>query len=290
MKYNPGAGGGTGTTGEIITHQLGVQGAKGAGTLGFILGEKGLGAVIELEFLGDGAKALFKARQQEILARNLTGPTLYLEIEKAKLAAFEYEEGHLNKRIEYQSVPGQGSPDALAAAKAKLPALQLKLKESRAKITAASSGAPSSTPTAAPSAPTTAKSIGAAPPTTTALPAQGQFAARMNPEVEKERTMRDASTKALGAKAKSQVQALIGGVGESQSQSAAVATGAQAAASGVVSAGASQGVQPVDAPNANDAQENVSAGQDILQQVLAVAEAAPGAVDEAMTPTPAAPS
>jgi len=112
----------------------------------------------------------------------------------------------------------------------------------------------------------------------------------MNPEVEKERTVRDASTKALGAKAKSQVQALIGGVGESQSQSAAVVTGAQAAASGVASAGASQGVQSVDAPNASDAQENVSAGQDILQQVLAVAEAAPGAVDEAMSPTPAAPS
>ena len=124
-------------------------------------------------------------------------------------------------------------------------------------------------------------------PASMPLAAQGQFAARTNPEVEKEKAMRAASTQALAAKAKSQVQALVGGLGESRSQGGPLASGAQAAASGIASAGPADGVQPVDAPNALEAQGNVSAAQDILQQVLDVAVAAPSAVDEAVSPTPA---
>lgn len=98
--------------------------------------------------------------------------------------------------------------------------------------------------------------------------------------------MRDESTKALGAKAKSQVQGLISGVSEVSGRSVEVASGAQAAAGGVAAAGPAQ-VQPVDAPNADDAQAGVQSGSDILREILEIAVVAPSAVDEAMTPAPA---
>ncbi len=290
MNYDPGKAGGGGSFGDMIGHQAQVQGAKLPSLVGMIVAEKVVSAIAELEGLGDGAKALFMARQKEVMARNLPQSELFVELEKAKLDALIYAEGHTQKRIEFQSVQGQGNPKDLASAQAKLITVRQQIVTTRARIATASSGAPASTPTAAPSAPTTAKNIDKFDHSTTALPAQGQFAARTNPEVEKERTMRAASTQALGAKARSQVQALVGGLGESQSQGAPLASGAQAAASGVASAGAEQGVQPVDAPNASAAQENVGAAQDILQQVLAVAEAAPSAVDEALVPAPVRPS
>ncbi len=284
MSYNPGQAGATGGIGDQLAHQAQVQGAKLPATLGMVVGEKAVGALAELEGLGAGAKALFLTRQNLIMSQNLQGPQLYIELEKAKLAALEYEEGYLNKRIRTFSSPEQNKPEKVAAARKKLAVVEQQLVGVRAKIAADGRGL--STPMAAPSAPTTARNIDSFDHSTTAIPAQGQFASFINPEVQKEQAIREASTQALAAKAKSQVQGLLGGVRQSQSQSGEMASGAQAAVSGVAAAGPSQGVQPVDAPNASAAQENVSAGQDILQQVLAIAEAAPAAVDEAITPAP----
>ncbi len=295
MNYNPGQAGATGNIGQQLAQQAQVQSAKLPSTLAMVVAEKGLGALAELEGMGDGAKALFAQRQTQIMARNLPQTELAIEIEKAKLAAAEYAEGKAKKDITFYSQPGQNA-DYLAGARKRLIAAQQQQTLSKSRIAAATSGGPSTaTPTASPSTPTTATPIGApaapsasgtpAPaPTPTALPAQGQFAARMNPEVEKEKTIRAASTQALAARAKSQVQALVSGLGQSQSQGAEVASGAQAAESSVGSA--SQGVQPADAPNASAAQSNVAAAQDILQQILVVAEAAPSAIDEAQAPAP----
>ncbi len=286
MNYDPGKAGGSGSFGEQLGHQAQVQSAKGGGTLGLIISEKLVGALAELEELGPGAKALFKARQEQILARKLTGPDLNLEIEKAKQAALEYEVGRLNRSVAELNLPSQNNPSRLAQVQEKLVTVKAQLVLANGKVAAAASGAPKATPTATASTPTTAKKIDGHPHETVALPAQGQFAARMNPEAEKEAKMREASKGALAAKAKAQVQSLVSGVGQSQSQGSEVASGAQAASSGVAAVGSSQGAQPVDAPNASDAQEQTSAAQDILQQVLEVAQAAPAAVDEAIIPAP----
>ena len=289
LQFDPGKSGAPELTkdmGGFFAQQGMVQGAKLPSTIAMIVAEKVVGAMAELEGLGDGAKALFQTRQKAIMARNLPESELYVELEKAKLDALIYAEGHTQKRVEYQSVEGQGTPKGVEAAKAQLLKVQQQIVETRAKIKTASSGAPTATPMAAPSAPTTAKNIDSFDRSTTAIPAQGQFAARTNPEVEKEQAMRAASTKALGAKAKSQAQALASAVGQSQSEGSQIVSGSQAAVSGVASAGPSAGVQPVDSPNASAAQENVGAAQDILQQVLEVAVAAPSAVDEAMSPAP----
>lgn len=292
MNYNPGQAGATGDIGHQLAQQAQVQSAKLPSTLAMVVAEKGLGAVAELEGMGDGAKALFAQRQKQIMARNLPQTELAIEIEKAKLAAAEYAEGKAKKDITYYSKPApEGNPVSLANAQKRLLAAQQQQVRSKARIAAAGNGGSSAaTPTASPSTPTTATPIvSGAPipapaPVSTALPAQGQFAARMNPEVEKEKAIRAASTEALAAKAKSQVQALMSGLGQSQSQGAQVSAGAQAAESSVGSA--SQGVQPADAPNASSAQSNVAAAQDVLQQVLAVAEAAPSAIDEAQALAP----
>ncbi|MEP6986111.1 MAG: hypothetical protein ABI970_10960, partial [Chloroflexota bacterium] len=201
LKFDPGKSGApelTKDVGGFFAQQGQVQAAKLPSTLGMIVGEKLVGAVAELEGLGEGAKALFQTRQKGIMARNLPQSELYVELEKAKLDALIYAEGHTQKRIEYQSVEGQGTPKELAAAKAKLLTVQQKIVETRAKIKTASSGAPTSTPVAAPSAPTTTTSHtlkspgpgGALVPASMPLAAQGQFAARTNPEVEKEQAIR----------------------------------------------------------------------------------------------------
>ncbi len=288
MNYNPGQAGATGNIGQQLAQQAQVQSAKLPSTLAMIVAEKGLGALAELEGMGDGAKALFAQRQKQIMARNLPQTELAIEIEKAKLAAAEYAEGKANKDIAFYSKPG-GSADYLAGARKRLLAAQQQQTLSKSRIAAAQNGGPSTaTPTASPSTPTTAATIGAPAPASTAIPAQGQFATRMNPEVAKEQAIRAASTQALGAKAKAQVQAMVGSLGQSQSQGSQVSSGAAAAQSSVGSAG--QGVQPADAPNASAAQSNVAAAQEVLVQIVEIAQQAPAAVDEAMAPAPASPS
>jgi len=303
MNYAPGGAGATGDIGHQLAQQAQVQSAKLPSTLAMVIAEKGLGAVAELEAMGDGAKALFAERQKLILAHNLPETELAVEIEKAKLAAAEYAEGKAKKDIIYYSKPApDGNPVSLANAQKRLLAAQQQQTRSKERIAAVESGTVStSSPTATPSTPTTATPIAPPAPSSppapasgvptpspapVALPAQGQFAARMNPEVEKEKAIRAASTQALAAKAKSQVQGLASSLGESQTQGAQVASGAQAAQSSVGSAG--QGVQPADAPNASAAQSNVSAAQEVIQQIVEVVGAAPEAIDEAQAPTPAA--
>jgi hypothetical protein len=286
MSFDPGKAGAPELSKDIggfFAHQAQAQGAKLPSTIGMIVGEKTVGAIAELEGIGPGAKALFKARQGQIMARNLPGPESYLESLKAAQEVLMGEKIRKTRRVDFLQAEQPVNQESLAKARASLAKIEVYLEETKAKIAASSKG--SSAPLATPSTPTTARNIDSFDRSTTAIPAQGQFAARTNPEVEKERAIRAASTAALAARAKSQVQALVGSVGESRSQGAQVASGAQAATSGVSSAPPAS-VQPADAPNANAAQENVSAGQDILQQVLAVAEAAPEAVDEAITPAP----
>ncbi len=296
MNYNPGGAGATGNIGQQLAQQAQVQSAKLPSTLAMVIAEKGLGAVAELEGMGEGAKALFAQHQKQIMARNLPESELAIEIEKAKLATAEYAEGKAKKDITFYTQPGH-SPAYLANAQKRLLAAQQQQTLSKSRIASAASGGPSTaTPTASPSTPTTAAPIvapvslppvGVPAPAPVALPAQGQFAARMNPETEKEKAIRAASTQALAARAKSQIQALASSLGASQAQGAQVSSGAQAAASSVGSAGPA--AQPADSSNVVAAQSNVAAAQDILEQTRVVAQEAPAAIEEAQAPAPVRP-
>ncbi len=272
----------TGSVGEQIVHQLQVQGSKAPAMLGMIVGEKVVGALGELEAMGEGGKALFQLRQSEIMKSGLSGAALMLAIEEAKLEAIEGEGKRLKRRVTFLESSGNGQ-DEMASLRDKVAKNQTEMGFVRAKVLKLKIGAAESAPAPTASTPTILNNIKR--PGTTALPAQEQFADRMKPELAKESTMRDESTKALGAKAKAQVQGLISGVSEVSGRSGELASGAQAAASGVAAAGPAQ-VQPVDAPNATDAQEGVQSGSDILREILEIAVVAPSAVDEAINPAP----
>ncbi|MCA0457892.1 MAG: hypothetical protein LCI00_28255 [Chloroflexi bacterium] len=272
----------TGSIGDQLLHQLQVQGSKAPAMLGMIVGEKVVGAAGELEAMGDGGKALFQMRQGEIMKSGLSGAQLMIAIEQAKLDAMEGEETRLKRRITFLEADRSGEAE-IPKLRDKLTKNQTEQGSVRGKILKLKGGIKESAPAPTASAPTTLNNIKT--PGTTALPAQGQFADRMKPELAKEATMRDESTKALGAKAKAQVQGLISSVSEVSGRSGEVASGAQAAVGGVAAAGSAQ-VQPVDAPNAADAQGGVQSGSDILRDVLEIAQAAPSAVDEAINPAP----
>ena len=105
-------------------------------------------------------------------------------------------------------------------------------------------------------------------------------------ELEKQSLVRQAATRNIGDKAKSQVAAFIGPIQEVAGQGSEIAAGSKAAEKGVAGATPEQGVQPVDSTNAGAAQSNIGAAKEIIQQILEVAYEAPAAVDEALAPAP----
>jgi hypothetical protein len=277
------SGGSVGST--DIGHMAQVLSTKGSATLGMVLAEKGAGALLELEALGPGAKALFKTRQEEIMKSGKSPAEIYKELREAKDFALFKNEVDLEDEIAKHEKAKKKTKDAkkIAALDAKIATARAKIAENtvkRARVQAQIA--------ASEAAEKASKRMARAPiqqPVRRAI--QRDVPTGMEAEQEKERKMREASTKSMAVRAKAQLQGLLGGLGESEAKGGELAAGAKSAADSVSSATPAQGIQPVDAPNSADALEGVTSGKDVLAQIKAIVAEGPAAVDEAINPAPA---
>jgi hypothetical protein len=267
MHFDAGASGATdfGSMAQVL-------GTKGAATLGMVLSEKGMGAVLEMETLGPGARALFLSRQGEIIKSGKPPVVIYQELREAKLYALSKNEVDIEDDI--AKYTKKNNVEKLAKARAKKTVNDEKIARVQAQILAARMADQAS------------KRMGQQPiaPQTAAVQRDS-----MADEQEKERLMRAASTMALAIRAKSQLQSLMGGVSESQAHGGEVEGGAQSVVTGVASAPPTAGVQPADAPNAASALDNVSSAKEVLAEIKLVLAEGPSTVEEAMHPETAAP-
>jgi hypothetical protein len=286
MSYGVGTGAASAATGDLFGVQVGIVAAG-------VIGEKVPGVLAELEGLGDGAKALFMSRQEEIRKLNLSPMEINKEITKAKLVALRVGESYLRDEIKTLTGKPVKLKEKQALLAKNLQNQTMARLEMEASVRAGSEAAALKKASQTPATPTSGSSVtpsSSSAPTPEVAPTPTPMSAPTpvpsGGSAEADRIVREASTKALAAKAKSQIGTIVSPLSEAQSKSAELATGADSAASSVASATVEQGKQEVDEANAVTAKTQLGEAQASVAEMVAIVAEGSAAIDEAQAPAP----